>query len=49
MQLSRSVVAAAIVLMCMSAVGLVAAMTEPSESAPVVVETSDLPPEPVQP
>ena len=49
MHLSRSVIAAAIVLMGMSAAGFVAGMTEAPESTPVVVETSDLPSEPVQP
>ena len=47
--MSRSVIAAAIVLLGMCAAGLVAATAEAPESAPVIVETSDLPREPAQP
>ncbi len=47
--MSRSVIAATIVLLGMCAAGLVAATAEAPESAPVIVETSDLPREPAQP
>ena len=47
--MSRSVIAAALVLLGMSAAGLVAASAEAPESVPVVVETSDLPVDPARP
>lgn len=49
MRISRSVVASVLVLAGMSAAGLVAGLAEDPESAPVVVETADLPSDPPQP